>query len=52
MFCGSAWPDKAARDAGREKVVKDPRMDAADAMPFDDKRMIFGWFTPAVSIPA
>lgn len=39
------WPDKAARDAGWEKVMADPRMGGEDA-PFDGKRMIFGGFVP------
>lgn len=37
------WPDKEARDAGWEKMMKDDRMTAA-GMPFDGKRMIFGGF--------
>jgi uncharacterized protein YbaA (DUF1428 family) len=39
------WPDKAARDAGWEKAMQDPRMPALQ-MPFDGKRMIFGGFAP------
>lgn len=41
------WPDKAARDAGWDKVMADPRMSGEDA-PFDGKRMIFGGFVPIV----
>ncbi|MCE0505898.1 DUF1428 domain-containing protein [Roseivivax sp. GX 12232] len=39
------WPDKAARDAGWEAAMQDPRM-APDAtpMPFDGKRLIMGGF--------
>lgn len=37
------WPSKAARDAGNEKVMADPRMQAL-AMPFDGKRAILGGF--------
>jgi uncharacterized protein YbaA (DUF1428 family) len=51
VFSWVEWPDKATRDAGMEKVMKDPRMDAASAMPFDGKRMIFGGFVPVVSVP-
>jgi len=45
VFSWVAWPDKAARDAGWEKVMADPRM-APDAnpMPFDGKRLIYGGF--------
>lgn len=31
--------------------MKDPRMDAASAMPFDGKRMISGGFAPVVGLP-
>ncbi|WP_130619813.1 DUF1428 domain-containing protein [Dyella amyloliquefaciens] len=51
VFSWIEWPDKATRDAGMEKVMKDPRMDAASSMPFDGKRMIFGGFVPVVSLP-
>jgi uncharacterized protein YbaA (DUF1428 family) len=37
------WADKAAHDAGWEKVMKDPRMAEAE-MPFDGQRMIHGGF--------
>lgn len=51
-FSWIEWPDKATRDAGMEKIMKDPRMEAASDMPFDGKRMIFGGFVPVVSLPA
>lgn len=43
------WPDKAARDAGWEKLMADERMQAVD-MPFDGKRMIFGGFEVILEI--
>jgi uncharacterized protein YbaA (DUF1428 family) len=52
VFSWVEWPDKATRDAGMEKVMKDPRMDAVGDMPFDGKRMIFGGFMPVVNLPA
>jgi uncharacterized protein YbaA (DUF1428 family) len=52
VFSWIEWPDKATRDAGMEKVMKDPRAGQAGDMPFDGKRMIFGGFTPVVSLPA
>jgi uncharacterized protein YbaA (DUF1428 family) len=52
VFSWVEWPDKATRDAGMEKFMKDPRMEAASDMPFDGKRMIFGGFAPVVSLPA
>ena len=51
VFSWIEWPDKATRDAGMEKFMKDPRMAEAGDMPFDGKRMIFGGFTPVVSLP-
>ncbi len=51
VFSWVEWPDKATRDAGMAKFMKDPRMEAASACPFDGKRMIFGGFTPVVSLP-
>ncbi|RDS82259.1 DUF1428 domain-containing protein [Dyella monticola] len=51
VFSWVEWPDKATRDAGMDKVMKDPRMNAAGDLPFDGKRMIFGGFAPVVSLP-
>ena len=51
VFSWVEWPDKATRDAGMEKFMKDPRMAAASECPFDGKRMIFGGFKPVVSVP-
>jgi uncharacterized protein YbaA (DUF1428 family) len=51
VFSWVEWPDKATRDAGMEKFMKDPRMAEASDMPFDGKRMIFGGFAPVVSLP-
>lgn len=45
VFSWIAWPDKAARDAGWEKVMQDGRMQKLD-MPFDGKRMVYGGFAP------
>jgi len=41
------WPDKAARDAGMEKVTNDPRMQFGDREPaFDGRRLIAAGFEP------
>lgn len=41
------WPDKAARDAGMEKVTSDPRMQFGDQPPaFDGARLIAAGFKP------
>jgi uncharacterized protein YbaA (DUF1428 family) len=50
VFSWVEWPDKATRDAGMKKFMKDPRMEAAGNMPFDGKRMIFGGFAPVVEL--
>jgi uncharacterized protein YbaA (DUF1428 family) len=51
VFSWIEWPDKATRDAGMEKMMKDPRMDPkTNPMPFDGKRMIFGGFKPVVEL--
>jgi uncharacterized protein YbaA (DUF1428 family) len=55
VFSWVEWPDKATRDAAMAKmedVMKtDPRMNPEkNPMPFDGKRMIFGGFTPVVTI--
>ena len=50
MFSWIEWPDKATRDAGMKKMMEYPRMEAANPMPFDGKRMIFGGFEIAVDL--
>ena len=50
LFSWIEWPDKAARDAGMQKVMEDPRMGPDNPMPFDGARMIFGGFSPVLDI--
>jgi uncharacterized protein YbaA (DUF1428 family) len=51
VFSWVEWPDKATRDAGMERVMKDPRMNPqTNPMPFDGKRMIYGGFSPVVEL--
>src|SRR5688572_30098006 len=51
VFSWVEWPDKATRDAAMKKMMEDPRMDpVANPMPFDGKRMIFGGFSPVVTL--
>lgn len=44
VFSWVTWPSKAARDAGNEKVMADPRMENME-MVFDGKRLIYGGFS-------
>ncbi|NTX08016.1 DUF1428 domain-containing protein [Myxococcus sp. CA051A] len=49
VFSWIEWPDKATRDAGMEKMMKDPSMSPEqNPMPFDGARMIYGGFAPVV----
>ena len=45
IFSWVEWPSKAARDAGMQKVMEDPRMQPdQNPMPMDGKRLIYGGF--------
>jgi uncharacterized protein YbaA (DUF1428 family) len=47
VFSFVEWPNKATRDEGWTKVMKDPRMQPdPQNMPFDGKRMVWGGFAP------
>ncbi len=48
VFSWVEWPDKSTRDAGMKKMMEDDRMKGP--MPFDGKRMIYGGFSPVVSL--
>jgi uncharacterized protein YbaA (DUF1428 family) len=55
VFSWIEWPDKTTRDAAMSKMndlmKDDPRMNPqSNPMPFDGKRMIFGGFTPVVTL--
>ena len=51
VFSWIEWPDKATRDSGMQRFMKDPRVQGdAAAMPFDGTRMIYGGFAPVVSL--
>lgn len=55
VFSWIEWPDKATRDAAMAKMDEmmktDDRMDPEkNPMPFDGKRMIYGGFTPLVTL--
>jgi uncharacterized protein YbaA (DUF1428 family) len=45
VFSWITWPSRAVRDDGMKKAMADPRLQpAANPMPFDGKRMIYGGF--------
>ena len=46
VFAWVEWRSKAARDAGNEKFMNDPRMKALGDRPVDGKRMVYGGFEP------
>ena len=49
MFSWVTWPDKATRDAGWQKMMAEgPPEGAAQQMPFDGARMIYGGFETIV----
>ncbi len=52
VFSWINWKDKAARDAGWEKIMADPRMEqySPNTVGADMSRMIFGSFTPLVDV--
>ena len=52
VFAWIEWPDKATRDAGNKKMQTDPLFAAfaAEQMPFDGKRMIYGGFEVLVKV--
>lgn len=59
VFSWIEWPDKETRDAAYAKMTDwmehpekaDPRMDPQkNPMPFDGKRLIYGGFTPIVTL--
>jgi uncharacterized protein YbaA (DUF1428 family) len=51
VFSWVEWPDKATRDAAMKKIMDDPRMTPENnPMPFDGKRLIFGGFSPVVTL--
>ena len=51
VFSWIEWPDKATRDAAMKKVMEDPRLSPDEnPMPFDGKRLVFGGFSPVVTL--
>jgi uncharacterized protein YbaA (DUF1428 family) len=51
LFSWVEWPDKATRDAGMKKAMEDPRMKPENnPMPFDGKRLIYGGFSPILTL--
>ena len=49
VFSWIVWPSREARDAGNEKVMKDPRMQGREDVPFSMQRIVFGGFEQIVA---
>jgi uncharacterized protein YbaA (DUF1428 family) len=49
VFSWIIWPSRAARDAGNEKAMQDPRMQPPADVPFSMERIIFGGFEELVA---
>ena len=49
VFSWMIWPDKATCEAAHAKMMDDPFWDM-DTMPFDGMRMMWGGFTPLVTV--
>ena len=52
VFSFVIWPDKAARDAGWERIMGMPELMPQGDPPFDGKRMFWGGFNPIVGADA
>jgi len=57
VFSWIEWPDKATRDAAMSKMDELMKTDERfsnekNPMPFDGKRMIFGGFSPVMTLEA
>ncbi|HZR79580.1 MAG TPA: DUF1428 domain-containing protein [Candidatus Binatia bacterium] len=51
VFSWIVWRSRQARDEGMKRSMADPRLaPAANPMPFDGKRMIFGGFETIVDV--
>jgi uncharacterized protein YbaA (DUF1428 family) len=51
VFSWVEWPDKGKRDAAMDRMKTDNRFNPEkNPMPFDGKRMIFGGFSPVVTL--
>ncbi|HEX7113814.1 MAG TPA: DUF1428 domain-containing protein [Steroidobacter sp.] len=55
VFSWVEWPDKSTRNAAMEKMTElmrtDPRMSPeSNPMPFDGMRLIYGGFSPVVTL--
>jgi uncharacterized protein YbaA (DUF1428 family) len=49
VFSWMTWPDRATAEASHDRMMADPRMKQfGDSMPFDGKRMVYGYFDPLV----
>ncbi len=52
VFSWMVWPDKETCDKGWEAMMKDPRMEKMNDMPFDGMRMMWGGFEELLTLRA
>ena len=50
VFSFMEWPSREVCDAAQQKMMSDDSMQMPEDMPFDGKRMIFGGFTPVITL--
>ena len=50
VFSIMEWPSREACEQAHEMMMQDERMQAPPEMPFDGKRMVFGGFSPMVTL--
>jgi uncharacterized protein YbaA (DUF1428 family) len=50
VFAFIEWPSREVCDSAHDKMMKDERMKMPPRMPFDPQRMIYGGFTPVVTL--
>jgi len=50
VFSWQVWPDKETLDAVEAKMQDDPRFEITGEIPFDARRLIYGCFSPILTM--